>query len=171
MKEEILNGFKETTERLIATLNSFSKEQFNRIPFENSWTAGQVAEHLYKGETNAIKMINGNSEPTQRDPFEKVKILRSVFLDYETKRKSPEFILPTNEEKDPEFFIGSFTQSRKELKTIIETKDLSRLYTTRSFPQIGNLTGWEWVYFAVYHSRRHTDQMKRIAEKLKAFNV
>ena len=165
MKQEILNGFKETTERLIATLNSFSKEQFNRIPFENSWTAGQVAEHLYKGETNAIKMINGNSEPTQRDPFEKVKILRSVFLDYETKRKSPEFILPTNKEKDPKFFVEGFERSREELKRVLETKDLSQLCTTRPFPQIGNLTGWEWVSFAVFHSKRHTDQMKNIFEK------
>lgn len=170
MKEEILDGLKETTERLIATLYSFSKEEFNQVPFEGSWTAGQVAEHLYKGERNAITMINGNTEPTQRDPFEKVRILRSVFLDYETKRKSPAFILPTNEEKDPVFFAEGFVRSREELKAIVETKELSKLCTTYPFPQIGHLTGWEWVSFAVFHSRRHTDQMKNISEKLKAFS-
>ena len=167
MKEQILDDFKETTERLIETLSLFSKKRFNQAPFEGSWTAGQAAEHLYKGERNAVKMINGSSEPTERDPFEKEKILRSVFLDYETKRKSPEFILPTTEEKDPRFFIEGFTDSRKELKTLIETKDLSQLCTTRPFPQIGNLTGWEWLCFAVYHSRRHARQMKNIFEELK----
>jgi uncharacterized damage-inducible protein DinB len=166
MKEEILNGFKETTERLIATLNSFSKDQFNKVPFEGSWTAGQVAEHLYKGERNAIAMINGNTEPSGRDPFEKVNILRSVFLDYETKRKSPEFILPTDEEKDPGFFAEGFSSSREELRAILETKELSNLCTTNPFPRIGNLTRWEWVAFAVFHSKRHTDQLKKIAEKL-----
>lgn len=170
MKEEILNGFKETTERLIATLNSFSKQQFNHRPSEGSWTAGQVAEHLYKGERNAISMINGNTEATERDPFEKVTILRSVFLDYETKRKSPEFILPTNEEKDPAFFAEAFTRSREELKALSDTKDLTKLCTTYPFPKIGNLTGWEWLSFAVFHSRRHTDQMKNISEKLKALH-
>ena len=47
MKETPIQEFEETTFDLGKVLSSFSQEEFNKIPFEGSWTAGQVAEHLF----------------------------------------------------------------------------------------------------------------------------
>jgi len=168
MKEKLITEFEETTKDLFETLSSFTHEEFNKIPFEGSWTAGQVAEHLFKSESNIPRVLNGNSKETERDPFEKTGIIQKVFLDYTIKMKSPESILPSDDPKDKNFFIKGFEGTRKELQNLIETKDLYRTFTDFPFPQLGEFTGWEWICFAVCHSRRHIRQMKIISEKLKA---
>jgi hypothetical protein len=168
MKEKLITEFEETTKDLFVTLSSFTQEEFNRIPFEGSWTGGQVAEHLFKSESNIPRVLQGSSKETERDPFEKAGIIRTVFLDYTIKLKSPEFILPSDDPKDKIFFIKGFEETRKKLRNLIETKDLYRTFTNFPFPQLGELTGWEWICFAVCHSKRHIRQMKIISEKLKA---
>ena len=166
MKERLFKEFEETTSELLSTLSSFSNEEFNRVPFEGSWTAGQVAEHLFKSESNIPKVLKGASKQTERDPFEKTGIIQSIFLDYNKKLQSPEFILPSNEKKDKDQFIKGFEKTRDELRTLIEKADLTRTFTDFPFPQVGEFTGWEWICFAVCHSMRHIRQMKIIAEKL-----
>jgi len=168
MKEKLITGLEETTKDLLETLASFNQEDFNKVPFEGSWTAGQVAEHLFKSESNIPRVLKGNAEETKRDPFEKVAIIESIFLDYTKKLRSPEFILPSNEVKDKTYFIKAFEGTRTELKHFIETADLTRTFIDFPFPQLGTFTGWEWICFAVSHSKRHIRQMKIIAEKLKA---
>ena len=166
MKQKLTTEFEETTLDLVATLSNFTQEEFNKIPFEGSWTAGQVAEHLFKSESNVTRVLKGNSKETDRDPFEKTAIIQSIFLDYTKKLQSPEFILPSNEAKNKEHFINGFDSTRKELRYSIQNTDLTRTFTDYPFPQVGEFTGWEWICFAVCHSRRHIRQMKMIAEKL-----
>lgn len=166
MKEQLITEFEETTKELFQTLSLFSDEEFNKIPFEGSWTAGQVAEHLFKSESNIPRVLKGDSKETQGDPFEKTAIIRTVFLDYTIKMQSPEFILPSSDEKQTAFFIKGFEETRRELKTLVDTLDLNKTFTSFSFPQLGNLTGWELICFVVCHSKRHIRQMKIIAEKL-----
>jgi len=168
MKEQLFIEFEETTKELFEALSLFSQEEFNKIPFEGSWTAGQVAEHLFKSESNIPTVLKGSSEETKRDVFANCGIIRKVFLDYTVKMKSPEFILPSGARKDRDDFIHRFKETRRELKTQIETLDLNKTFTNFSFPQMGCLTGWELLCFVVCHSRRHIRQMKIIAEKLKA---
>lgn len=167
MKDKLMNGLEETTKDLLKTLSSFSKEQFNSIPFEGSWTAGQVAEHLFKSESNMPAVLKGSSEETERDPLQNAQVIEKVFLDYTIKMQSPEFILPSDAPKNPQYFIKGFEGTRKELKSLVQTLDLNKTYTGFSFPQMGYLTGWELICFAVCHSTRHIRQMKIIAEKLK----
>lgn len=167
MKEQLISELEETTKDLLTTLSSFTQEEINKIPFEGSWTAGQVAEHLHKSESNIPRVLQGNSKESERDPLEKAGIIRTVFLDYSTKLKSPEFILPGNQPKNKEELIKGFENTRKELRNLIQTKDLDRTFIDFSFPQLGQLTGWELICFAVCHSMRHIRQMKIIAEKLR----
>lgn len=167
MKEQLISEFDKTTEDLFATLSLFSDEDFNTIPFEGSWTAGQVAEHLFKSESNIPGVLNGNSKETKRNPFENTVIIKNIFLDFTTKLKSPEFILPTAGKKNNDLFIKAFEGTRKELRNLIETKDLERTFTDFPFPQLGEFTGWEWICFATSHAARHIRQMKIIYEKLK----
>jgi uncharacterized damage-inducible protein DinB len=167
MKQKLIAGFEETTEDLLQTLSGFTQEEFNKIPFEGSWSAGQVAEHLYKSESNIPKVLNGNSKETERDPFEKTALIETVFLDYTKKLQSPGFILPSEAPKNKDYFLKAFETTRKELRNAITNLDLARTLTDFPFPQMGEFTGWEWICFAVSHSKRHIRQMKIIGEKLK----
>ena len=168
MKEQIIAGFNETTPDLLSTLSLFTQEEFNKIPFEGSWTPGQVAEHLYKSESNIVRALKGPSTNTERNPFEHTEIIQKIFLDYTKKLQSPAFISPSNDPKDKSQFIEYFEGTRRELKTLIGTLDLDKTFTSFSFPTLGHLTGWECICFVVCHSMRHIRQMKNIANKLKA---
>jgi hypothetical protein len=166
MKHKLMEGFEATTSDLLTTLATFNQEEFNKIPFEGSWTAGQVAEHLFKSESNIVRVLNGNSKLTERDPFENCSIIQTIFLDYTKKLQSPDFILPSDGVKFREQFIVGFDQTRKALRNLMKTTDLGRSFTDFPFPQVGEFTGWEWICFAVCHSKRHIRQMKMIAQKL-----
>lgn len=167
MKEQLITELEATTKDLFETLSLFTQEAFNTVPFEGSWTAGQVAEHLFKSESNLPRVLNSHAIPTERDPLEKAAMIQAIFLDYTKKFQAPEFILPSEGPKNKDHFIQTFEGSRKELHNLTETTDLTRTFTDFPFFQLGELTGWEWVCFAVCHSKRHIRQLKNIAEKLK----
>ena len=162
-----MTEFDETTKDLFETLSLFTQEEFNKIPFQGSWTAGQVAEHLWKSESAITKALKGVSKETERNPEQYVEMIRKVFLDYTTKLKSPDFILPSNDGKDRDAFIKAFQETRSDLKNSIETLDLDKTFTEFSFPQAGNLTGLELFNLVVCHTKRHIRQLKIIVEKLK----
>ncbi len=68
------SGIEETFSRLTAAISKFSEKQFSTpFPFEGSWTAGQVAEHI-------IKSIGGmpdqKTQPSDRAHNEKIEAIR-----------------------------------------------------------------------------------------------
>lgn len=167
MKKDILNSIDETTNELLESISLFNQEQFNKVPFEGSWTAAQVAEHIYKSESGIPKIWRGNSVETQRPVDEKAGILHSIFLDFETKLKSPEFILPSTEIQQIESLYNSLKSNRAEIRNLAESINLNLTFTDFSFPQLGELTGVEWVTFFTCHSKRHTRQINNIFELIK----
>jgi len=162
MEKNILQQFDNTTTELLETINLFSKDQFNKIPFEGSWTAGQVCEHLFKSESGLPMVLKSNSQKITRDPGEKIPIIESIFLDFSTKLKSPDFILPSSEPKDKKILYGSIQSNRQEIRELIQSTDLTLTFPTYPFPQLGEFTGLEWLTFAICHSKRHTRQLKNI---------
>ena len=165
-KEEITKAFAEAMKQLVMVISSFDDDKFNQVPFEGSWTAGQVSEHLYKSISRIPDLLETETTDAGRDPFEKCIDITSVFLDFEKKFKSPSFILPSNEPKQVSFFVKGFTQIADDIKLREATTDLAKLYTKFPFPGVGELTGWEWICFAAAHSIRHTRQLKNIREHL-----
>jgi hypothetical protein len=171
MAEDLVSEFEATMEDLLTAIASFNQQQFNTQPFEGGWTAGQVAEHVLKSMSRLPGLLQGGSKPTDGDPYGKTGTIRSVFLDFSTKMKSPDFILPSNELKDKTFFLTAFEKTGKEIGGLIQTIDLSRTFTDFPFPQLGELTGWEWICFAICHTKRHTRQIKAIGEKLQVMQA
>ena len=162
MEKNILEEFDQTTTELLETINLFSKDNFNKILFEGSWTAGQVCEHLFKAESGLPRLLKSNSQKTNRDPAEKVKIIESIFLDFSKKLQSPDFILPSSAPKDKEKLLFSMQSNRQEIKEQLKSTDLTLIFPDYPFPQLGELTGLEWLTFTICHSKRHTRQLKNI---------
>jgi len=167
MQQDILNAIDETTDQLLAQIALFSQEQFNKIPFEGSWTAAQVAEHIYKSEAGIPKLWQGNSIATTRPADEKVGILKSIFLDYTTKLKSPDFILPSDGVQRVEKLYDAIQSNRAIIRDLAAIIDLNLTFTGAAFPQLGELTGIEWATFLICHSKRHTLQLQHIFTKVK----
>lgn len=151
----------ETLQELRKKLASFTEDNLNKFPFENSWTAAQVFDHLLKSY-KVVETLNGGVKDADRNPLEKEKAIAGVFLNFETKLQSPAFIVP-----DKKHFMKKELEERldkkiKELTHAAATLDLSVICTDFGLPQMGHLTRAEWLYFVSCHTRRHLHQLQKI---------
>jgi len=167
MDKNINKEFDETTSELLKTISSFSPDGFNKVPFEGSWTAGQTAEHILKSITGVPDVMMGGTAATERDPAEKEPQIRSIFLDFQTKMKSPDFILPTEEPKEKIELSASLEKTFGKIRDIITNEKLDPTCTDVPFPGMGEFTRYEWVCFAICHTKRHTHQLKNIYSRIK----
>lgn len=152
---------------VLESIARFSQVQFNKVPFAGSWTAGQVADHLLQSIGGIPALMEGNTRPTpERKGDEKVLTIETIFLDYDTKMQSPDFILPGPGPHDRNEALHGFRTSLDEMAAKARTLDLSMSCTDFAFPGEGELTRWEWISFAICHTKRHTRQLNNIYEHL-----
>ena len=161
-KKELLKQFEETEREFYNVLASFTREQLNESPFEGSWTAAQVADHMLKSKRNIPELLSGPSRITTREPDEMVETINNTFLDFTTKMKSPDFIIPTDEPANKEELLKALSEVKERIKATSATIDLTNTITSFPFPGLGEFTGYEWILFVVCHTKRHTHQLKNI---------
>lgn len=166
-KKELLASFDNTTSELLQTLSSFNEEEFNTVPFEGSWTAGQVAEHLLKSGSGITKLLSGNTKPTERPIDNNVEVIESIFLDFTKKAKSAEAIWPSDEPKEKEKLIGTLKATMEHIRETADSMDLSLACMDFPFPTLGEFTRWEWITFVICHTKKHIHQIKNIYKKIK----
>jgi hypothetical protein len=163
---DMLKDLDETTGNFLKALSAFEPDQINIVPFDGSWTAGQVVEHILKSEGGVPETLLGPTSPTSRTSDEKVAIINSIFLDFSTKLQAPSFIIPSEGPHDQKQLLTSFANKRAEIATIAGTEDLTLTCTSFNFPTLGQLTRLEWLSFIIAHSKRHTFQLRNIFEKV-----
>jgi len=159
MAKQIWDELAETKKGLLHALSLFNQDNFNIVPFEGSWTAGQVAEHVYKSLNGVPQLLNGGNKPTERDPAENVPGLRKMFLDFSIKMKSPDFILPGNEPKDLAELTRQLDETLTAIIDVAQKVDLMLTLTEFQFPGGGETTRLELVNFMSVHTQRHTWQL------------
>ncbi|PBQ34370.1 hypothetical protein CNR22_22195 [Sphingobacteriaceae bacterium] len=165
MDTELLNGIEKASADLITLLSSLSDEQLNKVPFKGSWTAGQVGDHVFKFY-GIGDVINGTVKDTDRDPGEKIPMLKETFLNFEIKMKSPDFILPVETFIHTEDLIKSIKEKVEQVKGMIQTLDLTKTCLDFTVPGETAFTGLEWLYFILFHTQRHLHQLKNIIKYL-----
>ena len=166
MKEELKKEIESSTNDLVDLISSFSAEEINKVPFEGSWTPGQVADHILKSQKGILQMTKGNVEETDRDPAEKIEGLRRTFLDFTIKMNAPDFILPSKEPLDQQKLLERARKNGKEVSDAVDSMNLNVLCMDFTFPNSGPMTRLEWLYFIVFHTRRHNHQLKNMTEKI-----
>lgn len=167
MKEELKIEIISTFEQLYQTLSLFTQGEINAIPFEGSWTSGQVARHIIKSTSGLKQICDNNTQKLAVNPEEKVPALKQIFLDFSSKMNSPEFIYPEIKDYDKELLLSSIQKIEKELVYITENYDLGLTCMEFEMPGFGNLTIYELVSFAVIHTKRHIYQLTNIYKALR----
>lgn len=165
-KNDVLNELDEATTGFLQAFSSFPQEEVNIIPFEGSWTAGQVAEHILKSASGVLHGLTGPVKSTGRNPEEHVAMLRELFLDFTTKMKGPDFVAPSSEPKDKNAVTGALIAAFSGIGEVVERKDLTETCVAFPMPGLGELTRAELVNFITVHVKRHTHQLQNIAAKL-----
>ena len=164
--KELRRELETTKEELLNSLEAFNPAEINTVPFEGSWSAAQVADHVLKSMSGALLVIKSKVQPTGRNPDEKVEALKKLFLDFSIQMKSPQEILPSMLPLEKDVVINSLKAKMEGLQEAAENTDLSATCLTFEFPGFGPLTRLEWLKFSVYHTQRHTSQIKNIYAKL-----
>ena len=156
-----------TLERTVTLFDDLDPGEINKVPFENSWTAGQLMHHVLMSNKGFADIMRGPVEDTERDPSLNIETIRSIFLNFNTKMKSPDFILPPEKDYDKEALKSEFRAVKTQLITTTSSEDLSKTCTAFELPQLGFLTRIEAIHFVLYHTQRHTHQLENIKKAIK----
>jgi hypothetical protein len=162
LKEEAHCPFNE----FIQLLSSVSEDRLNAIPFENSWTAAQVGDHVVKFLSGVTQIKNLPTEKTMRHCNDFTEPLKMMFLNFNIKMKAPDFVYPDKQPLRKDLLIEKLLLVTKEILHLIMKENLSLLCKGAEFPSIGELTRLEWVYSGTYHTQRHTHQLKNVIHHL-----
>jgi hypothetical protein len=161
--KELFESFDDCRFNLVELITSLNEKQVNTVPFENSWTAGQVMEHVTKSNTGIAKALNIEGNQADRNPDARAEELKEMFLDFTIKFKSPEFILPTKDFHSKESVIEDLENSVELLKEVSRNANLAE---SIKHPAFGEITKLELLHFVKFHMLRHLRQLKNIAESI-----
>lgn len=165
--EELLTH---TVGQLSITIASFDEADFNRIPFEGSWTAAQVAEHVLKSMTLIHQMLNGSAEQTTRNPEAHIAYLQEIMANMAVKAQSAPMLLPGEQPLSRSQIQERLMTAQDNFLADIRQLDLSETCTTLEFPGVGLMTRIEFISFAAFHAGRHCRQIENIHNVLTTAN-
>ena len=160
----LTNDLRSTKEELLQSAASLTENNIDKVPFEGSWTAGQLLEHVDKAVSPGL--LQGKVQASNRAADEKVAQLKNIFLDFNTKMKSPGFIEPTETTHDKSTLMDSLSGKFDELISAAETMKLDEECLDFEVPGMGKFTRYEWISFYMIHTQRHIHQLKKIVSAL-----
>lgn len=160
----LVNELEATKAMLIKEISTIEEHKFNTIPFKDSWTAAQVSEHLLKAIGTGV--LYGDTKPTEREPGEKIQQTADLFLNMDIKMTSPDFILPSEDAHCKAKIVSDIETVFEKLLQAVRTLDLSATCVSFEIPGFGEFTRLEFVYFFMFHTQRHINQIKNISKFL-----
>lgn len=164
MNKQLAAEMESTMNTLWNTIDSFDEIYFNKIPFEGSWTAAQVSEHVSKSLEGINKAVNAQTQPTERDIRQYIAGLRDMMYDFSVKTKSAPNLVPGDEPTTKAEMKSRLKQNNEDILRSIHELDLSEICVSSEFPGIGYLTRLELISFAAFHAQRHIHQLKNIKQ-------
>ncbi|HMO60787.1 MAG TPA: DinB family protein [Ferruginibacter sp.] len=162
--EAVANTYLQLSQQYTTLLESMTETALNTKPDTEGWTAAQVVQHIVKA--NNSKIFTTPGQAASRNISERIPELRQLFLNFDIKMKSPEFILPEDKPYSKEVLINAVKNAFKSLAEALPQCNLNE-EDTRT---LGNITKWEMANFIVFHSQRHLHQLEEIYKSLKTKN-
>ncbi|MEP7230565.1 MAG: DinB family protein [Ginsengibacter sp.] len=159
----LFSSLENTSSRLLQLISSADSSTINMIPFKDSWSAAQVVAHITKSNKAIAQSLDMPGKDVERDPAERTGELKKMFLNYDTKFKSPEFILPNQDSYQKEALIEDLKKSIGQFIAAGNAVNLSQII---SLPAFGEITKYELLHFVVYHTQRHIHQLEKILESI-----
>jgi uncharacterized damage-inducible protein DinB len=166
MNTEAIQELEPTASMLLQTLSLFSDTDFNKQPHGDGWTAAQVAEHLRLANGGILELLHGKMKKMERAPDALVERLKADFCNFDIKMKSPQFVVPQPGVYQKAPLLNTLKDIMNQLGNSAHTLDLSLTNADFLFPVYGALTRLELIAFAVYHTQRHTFQLKTLLRSL-----
>lgn len=162
MEKEIIRELETALNQTTKLLSELSEKDINASPAKDSWSAAQVGRHLFKSSNGTDQILYAPSKPVDRQPDEKVDWLKQIFLNFETKMKAPDFIIPEDKEYNKERLIESLEETNKKIVEAAKKANLTELAPLPDGHPLIGITKLEMLYFITYHTMRHNRQIQNI---------
>ena len=163
---QVQDDLNNTFSNLEKVISLIEQEDFNKIPFPNSWTAGQVVQHIVLASGGFAEILNATVKPSDRPADELIPRIKADFLNFGIKMKSPDFILPDDKTYNKDELLKTVQGIKTSISKEIDALDLTQLCLAFELPVYGFLTRLEAIYFVIYHTQRHVHQLNNIAHQL-----
>lgn len=163
-KDELFGAIDKAVSEMAGLIAALDEDQINFVPYKDSWTAGQLLRHVTKSTNGMGKAMGTKSKHAERDPGEKIPQLKKAFLDFSTKMKSPDFIIPEEGQYEKKTSINDINKSFEQFK---DNTNKANLHDIVEGLPLGEITKLEILHFVLYHTQRHLHQLKKIYDVLK----
>jgi len=163
-KNEIIADIEQTLNWVIKLIDPTI---YNVVPFEGSWTAGQVVEHILITGNGFTQLLSGPTEVTTRAVDEQVNRIKTMFLSFDMKAVASPNVTPQLNEYDVQDHLTRVEKLKTGITAAINSLDLSRTCMAFDIRTFGYLTGLEAAYFFLFHTKRHVHQLQNIVNQLK----
>ena len=167
-KDELITDIEQTINWLTKTIDP---ETYNLVPFEGSWTAGQVVEHIIIVGTGFNHLLNSPAEPTTRQVDAQVERIKTMFLDINQKSVAGASVTPVLGNYDMQQHLIKLDAIKSSIIKAVDTLDMSMTCMGFDIPTFGNLTRLEAVYFFLFHTKRHVNQLENIVKILNKYQT
>ena len=144
-------------------ISSVDEKDINTIPFENSWTPAQLTDHVTRSINGMGEALNMPGKITDRQPDEKTNQFKNMFLNFNSKMKSPPFILPVKDVYEKDTLINKLKVASKKFIETGKTVNLTEVLDLTPFGRInkaGNI-----VLCFVSHTKTYSSIKKYFTEK------
>ncbi|RXK62337.1 DinB family protein [Lacibacter luteus] len=152
----LLTGIEEVNTAMLHLLTTANEDALHFKPTARSWCIAQIAEHVLLSTNSVLKAMALKGSKSQRDPAEKIEELQLIFLDFEKKYNSPEFILPTKDIYVKAVLLEEFETTHLALMQLLYKIDFDEMI---DHPAFGNISKLEIAHFVWFHTQRHLRQM------------
>ncbi len=161
--KHLIKDIATTFDAVIESIKDVDENSFNKIPFEDSWTIGQVTEHIVICSGGVQDNKTGDAG---RACDENLDQLRAIFLNMEEKSKASPQVTPRQPPHQKNGLIDQLESNKNHLLSIAMERDLEKLSLDMEFPYMGYLTRYEWLSFICWHTQRHLNQIRNIQQQL-----
>ena len=162
-KEELLTEADDTATQLLNLVRTVEEDKFNVIPYEGSWTTGQLVRHVSKSTAAIATVLGKKEQPAQRNAGEKIAMLRDTWLNFCTKLQSPGCIVPEEKTYDKQASIVALKHAFEQFEANAVIANVNEI--VEGLP-MGTVTKLELIHFVIYHTKRHIHQLEKINKAL-----
>jgi hypothetical protein len=162
--QKLCTDLDNNTRLFLDILDTVPGDKLHRTNEQTAWSVMDCAEHMLIYEQQVTQALQGPAEPvTDRAPNSKVADISHSFMDFDRRLRvmgEPDTLLGgfTNVAD----FSRTFRQNRETVKAILQKEAIDWLCKDLEHPVFGFMTRMEWVYYLIYHTERHLQQINRI---------
>lgn len=156
------------TRLFLDILDTVTPEKLHLRNEQTEWCIMECAEHVLIYEQQVVKALEGAAEPVKdRAPNSKVSDISHSFFEFEKRlRVTGNADTLQGGYGNMADFSKTFRQNREDIKAVLHKEPVDWLCKDMEHPIFGFMTRIEWVYYLIYHTERHLQQINRIEASL-----